>query len=359
MKIPKLYLIGACVLVLIAIGCCKHLADTSCPIKKQVSVPVKVEEAKAVTPKEAALPAVEAAPAAVPVVEAVAAAPAVEAAAVAPVPAAAPAAGYAFGDYRSTTLTTKAWESLAVKDKAGVLVYTNKCIDMYAPAAVKMQAELKDYPLGDPQKIFSYWAVNDVATSLYIQGEAYRKAREFDKAKAAYQRVVKEFSYGQAYDPASKTFWKPADAARDALDMIEKGLDLDYGNMSSSVLVQRMWDSLSRNNLEEVLAYNAKLDKLYSWVARNMQATLKDYPQLPPANIHMFWALNDVGTGMFIVAEASRAAGKNNEAVAAYKKVISDYLYAQCWDPQGWFWKPAEAAQQKLIELEVQTETKK
>ena len=43
----------------------------------------------------------------------------------------------------------------------------------------------------------------------------------------------------------------------------------------------------------------------------------------------------------------------NAEAAAAYKEVVNNYLYAQCWDTNGWFWKPAEAAQQKLVELEV------
>ena len=324
MKRSSLYAVGACVLVLGGIACAKHLTVE------------KPKAAVVVAPKEAAAPVVA------PVVQAPA------------VPAAPVAAGYTFGDYRSSTLTTKAWESLAQKNTDAVVVYTKKCIDMYAPQAVKMQSELKDYPTGDPQKIFSYWAVNDVATSLYIQGEAYRKAKDMDKAKAAYQRVVNEFSFGQAYDPASKTFWKPVDAAKDALYMIEKGLDLDYGNMSSSVLAQRMWESLAKNNLEEVVAYNAKLSGLYGQVARDMQATLKDYPQLPAEHIHTFWALNDVGTGMFILGEAYRMADKKVEAGEAYKKVISDYLYAQCWDPSGWFWKPAEAAQQKLMELEAQ-----
>jgi tetratricopeptide (TPR) repeat protein len=355
MKKSHLYVIGACVLVLGVIGCC---TGQSCMKKKKI-VPAPVVEAAKVPAQEVVVPvtAVVEAPVAAPVV---AAAPVVEAAVVpAVVAAAAPGASPNFGDYKSSTLTTKAWQALAQKDTAAVLVYTNKCVDMYGPAAVKMQAELKDYPSGDPQKVFSYWAVNDIATSLYIQGEAYRKAKELDKAKAAYTRVVNEFSYGQAYDPASQTFWKPAEAARDALYMIEKGLDLDYGNMTSNTLAQRMWESLAKNNLDEVIAYNMKLGNLYSGVAKDMQRTLKDYPQLPAENIHTFWALNDVGTGEFILGEAYRAAGKNVEAIAAYKKVITDYLYAQCWDTNGWFWKPAEAAQQKIMELEVAVETKK
>ena len=258
-----------------------------------------------------------------------------------------------FGDYRSSTLTTKSWQALAEKDLDGVVIYTNKCIGMYAVEAAKMQASLKEYPSGDPQKIFSYWAINDVATSLFIQGEAYRKAKDMDKAKAAYQRVVNEFSYGQTYDPASKTFWKPVEAAQDGLYMIEKNLDLDFGDMTSQTIVRRMWASLEKKNLEAVIAYDMKLERLYGKTAKDMQAPLKKYPQLPAEKIHMYWALNDVGTGMFILGEAYQDAGKKEAAIQAYQKVSSDYFYAQCWDPQGWFWKPADGAQQKLLEIEA------
>ena len=46
----------------------------------------------------------------------------------------------------------------------------------YAGQAKKMQESLTDYPAGTPEEIHAYWALNDVATSLFIQGEAYRKA---------------------------------------------------------------------------------------------------------------------------------------------------------------------------------------
>src|SRR3989338_7573082 len=87
------------------------------------------------------------------------------------------AAAYNFGDYRSVTLATKAWEALEQGDIEAVLAYTNKCIELYGEQARKMQDELDDYPTGDNQKIFSYWALNDVATCLFIQAEAYRKAK--------------------------------------------------------------------------------------------------------------------------------------------------------------------------------------
>lgn len=262
------------------------------------------------------------------------------------------APSYNFGDHKSSTLASKAWQALAAKNVEAVVVYTNKCLELYGAKAAEMQAGLKEVPTGDDQKIHSYWALNDVATCLYIQGEAYYQAKQKDKAKPIFERIVKEFSFGQTYDPANKAFWKPADAAADKLNMIEKNLDMDFGNMSSATIVSKMWESLNNNNLELVIAYNAKLVKVYGETAKKMQAGMTEYAWESPEKIHSYWAVNDVGTGTFILGEAYRVAGKNAEAIAAFKQVVSDYLYAQCWDPNGWFWKPAEAAQQKLVELE-------
>ena len=72
---------------------------------------------------------------------------------------------------------------------------------------------------------------------------------------------------------------------------------------------------------------------------------LKTIPGGNKDNIFQYWALNDVGTALFILGEAYRNAGQYEEAAQAYKKLINEYFYAQCWDPKGWFWKPAEAAE--------------
>ncbi|MFH0755017.1 MAG: tetratricopeptide repeat protein [Candidatus Omnitrophota bacterium] len=274
-------------------------------------------------------------------------------------PAPATASAINFGDFKSSTLATKAWQALNNKNLDAVLAYTNKCVEMYGAEAAKMQMNLKEYPAGESQLIFSFWALNDVSTSLYIQGEAYRVAQMNDKAKVAFERVVREFSFGQAYDPASKSFWKPADAAKDKLDMMAKGLNLDFGDMRSSTLVQRMWGALGKKDLEAAAAYYNKLSSLYGETARKMQAGMTEYAWESPEKIHSFWALNDVGTGTFIMGELYRLVDKKAEASAMFQKLVSDYLYAQCWDTNGWFWKPAEAAQQKLIELDIPAVVKK
>ena len=154
----------------------------------------------------------------------------------APAVAAAPAGVKApinFGDFRSSTLATKAWTALAQNDIESVLAYTNKCISLYAAQAAKMQANLKDYVTGSNDEIFKLWALNDVATSYYIQGEAYRAANMKDEAKEAYNKLIKDYSFGQTWDTKG-WFWKPADAAKEKLNMMAAGVNWDFGDYSSS-----------------------------------------------------------------------------------------------------------------------------
>lgn len=256
-----------------------------------------------------------------------------------------------FGDFRSSTLVGKAWEALEKSDIESLLAYTNKCLELYGEQARKMQADLKDYPAGANEEVFKYWALNDVATSLYIQGEAYRKANMKDESKEAYNKLINEYSFGQAWDPKG-WFWKPAEAAKEKLAMVDAGVSIDFGDYSSSQLVQKAWSALAANDLNAVIAYVNKLSELYGPKAKEMQASLKEYPWESKEKTMSYWALNDVGTGLFVLGEAYRTAGKKDEASQAYKTLIDDYFYSQCWDPQGWFWKPAEAAQQKLGELD-------
>lgn len=267
-----------------------------------------------------------------------------------PAAAAPKAEAYNFGDYRSATLATKAWSALEKSDIEAVLAYTNKCIELYAEQARKMQAGLKDYATGGNDNIFKYWALNDVATSYYIQGEAYRKANLKDESKEAFNKLTKEYSFGQAWDTKG-WFWKPAEAAKEKLAMIESGVNLDFGDYSSGQLVQKAWAALAANDINAVTAYVNKATELYGVKAKDMQSSLKEYPWESKEKTFSYWALNDVGTALFVLGEANRNAGKKEEAAQAYKKLIDEYFYAQCWDPQGWFWKPAETAQQKLGEM--------
>ena len=117
-----------------------------------------------------------------------------------------------FGDYKSSTLTGKAWEAYNSKDYKGAVVYAQKCIELYAEDAKKMQAGLTDYPTGKPEDVHKYWALNDVATSYYILGMSLAGSGDKEGARQAFDTVIKEYTFGQCWDPQG-WFWKPAEAA--------------------------------------------------------------------------------------------------------------------------------------------------
>ncbi len=260
------------------------------------------------------------------------------------------AEAYNYGDYRSATLITKAWKALEANDTKAVLAYTNKCIELYGAEARKMQAGLSDYVKGTNDEIFAYWALNDVATGLFIQGEVYKKTGMTEEAQAAYQKLIDEYSFGQCWD-AGGWFWKPAAAAGEKLAMIESGSNLDFGDYSSSALTTNAWNALAGKDLDAVLVYTNKCLELYEVKAREMQDSLTEYPWESKETVFSYWALNDVGTCLFIKGDALKNAGDVEEAKRVFRKLVDEYYYAQCWDPNGWFWKPSEAAQQKLDEL--------
>lgn len=124
----------------------------------------------------------------------------------------------------------------------------------------------------------------------------------------------------------------------------------DFGDASSQTLTTRAWKALEEGDVEATLAYTTKCRELYAAEASRQQADLEDF--LPAERGHDAWALNDVGTCCFIEGQAHEKADKKADAVAAYKRLVQEFGFAQCWDQRGWFWQPAAAAQDRLEALE-------
>ena len=263
-------------------------------------------------------------------------------------------AAYNFGDYKSSTLATKAWDALAAGDTDAVLAYTNKAIEFYAAKAKEMQKSLTGYVEGASDEKFKLWALNDVATSYFIQGQAYEKAGMNERAKLAYQTVIDEYSYGQAWDPKG-WFWKPAESAKKKLELMATPDAVDFGDNSSSFLTGQAWKAIGANQYDKAIMYADKAIELYADKAKEMQASLTEYPWGEKEEVFKFWALNDVGTAFFIKGQAYSKSEKKDEAKKAYEELVNNYRFSQCWDPQGWFWKPAEAAQTEIDQMSVAT----
>jgi hypothetical protein len=123
-----------------------------------------------------------------------------------------------FGDYSSETLTTKAWEALNVKNYKLVLAYTKECLENYENEALAMQAKLK--APAPAETAADHWALNDVGTCLYIQGQAHEGLKKLNLALQDYKKLATKLSYAQAWDTQG-WFWRVSDAAKQRISVLE------------------------------------------------------------------------------------------------------------------------------------------
>lgn len=124
----------------------------------------------------------------------------------------------------------------------------------------------------------------------------------------------------------------------------------DFGDHSSATLTGKAWKALGEADPEQALTYTKKCREMYLAEAVKQQKGLTGY--VPAEKAHDMWALNDVGTCLFIEGQLHEKQGRPKEAVAAYQSLVNDLGYCQCWDTKGWFWRPAEAAAGRLKQLE-------
>ncbi len=128
---------------------------------------------------------------------------------------------------------------------------------------------------------------------------------------------------------------------------------LDFGDHSSSTITTKAWESLNAKNYPNATGYAKKCVELYEKQALEMQKSLQaPLPGTDREAVSKLWALNDVGTCLFILGQALEKQDKSADALAAYKQLVTQLPFAQCWDPKGWFWKPADAAKTRLKALE-------
>ena len=131
---------------------------------------------------------------------------------------------------------------------------------------------------------------------------------------------------------------------------------LDFGDHTSSTITTKAWDAFNAGKHDEAIGYANKCIELYQAKAEEMQKALKaPVPSDQIEEVHKQWALNDVGTCLFILGQTLEKQNKGPEALAAYKKLVEKVSFAQTWDTKGWFWKPADAAKERIKALEFDT----
>lgn len=129
--------------------------------------------------------------------------------------------------------------------------------------------------------------------------------------------------------------------------------ELEITQESSAELTTAGWNAFNAKNYDHAIAYAKECIKRYKDEAIAMQAELTEpVPASDKETVESKWALNDVGTCAFMLGQSLEKQGNTKEALKAYKAVVEKFSFAQCWDPQGWFWKPADAAKKQIKSIE-------
>jgi len=145
-----------------------------------------------------------------------------------------------------------------------------------------------------------------------------------------------------AASPASTTGASPASTPT-----------LDLSDSRSYILLGFAWKASETNDYATVLAYTGKIIEMYQKQALDMQKSLTaPVPGDDKDKVNSMWALNDVGVSYFLRGQTFEKLNKTKEAIEAYKFLADNLAYAQCWDPKGWFWKPAGAAAERVKVME-------
>ena len=165
-----------------------------------------------------------------------------------------------------------------------------------------------------------------------VYDQIYAKLADALKDKGISTADITKFA-----DASMKTKWA------------DGGEDLSQYTDSESLL-GKAWEYAEAKNWDKVKLFADEVISRYTAEAKTQQASLKAFA--PEGKEADYWALNDVATAHFILGTADKSQGKNVNAKKEFDTIISDYKYAQCYDPdQDLYWEVADAAREELVDL--------
>ncbi|RKY41075.1 MAG: hypothetical protein DRP76_00645 [Candidatus Omnitrophota bacterium] len=120
----------------------------------------------------------------------------------------------------SSQYVEKGWNYLGKRDFKKVYKITDECIAKYALEAEKLTKTLNDFP--PKGKEGTYKVMNDVATCLFIKGEALMREKKIEEAKKVFKEIIDKYPYSVAWDPRG-WFWSLREKAEITLKKLETG----------------------------------------------------------------------------------------------------------------------------------------
>jgi len=129
-------------------------------------------------------------------------------------------------------VTSKAWEALAKNDFNTVERLANESVRKWGEQARKRNNELFRLPSAKEAK--KYNTLNELATIVWLKGEALLKKGDRDGALAAYYTVIADYEFGQTWDNKG-WYWSPAATSRDRIAELSPSSKSELSLITGSV----------------------------------------------------------------------------------------------------------------------------
>ncbi len=121
----------------------------------------------------------------------------------------------------SNEYVKECWQALSKREFKKVYELVEECSKLYGTQAFKLSKSLKGFPPKGEEA--AYNVMNDVATCLFIKGEALMREGRNQEAKKVFKKIIEDFPYAQSWDPRG-WWWKIAEKSKLSLDKLEKGI---------------------------------------------------------------------------------------------------------------------------------------
>ncbi len=119
----------------------------------------------------------------------------------------------------------------------------------------------------------------------------------------------------------------------------------------SSEIVRLAWAASKDEDLKTLASLVDEMINSYGDKAKVLASKLSNFPARD--KISEYTIMSNVATVLFIKAEALMHQGKNDEAKTQFKNIITQYPWAQCFDPsRGAYWSVAEKSQDSIDVME-------
>lgn len=113
----------------------------------------------------------------------------------------------------------KAWEFSSKNDLSGLLKLVDECLVIYDEEARQQQSSLTDFPIRGKEGEVS--VLNDVGTILFVKAEGLMNNGKTEEAIAEFQKIIKDYSFAQAWDPSRGAFWSVKEKSRASIDVMQ------------------------------------------------------------------------------------------------------------------------------------------